>query len=131
MSLLSTAARPFSPGTKLVHKVYTAEDAELAIKHGLDGIIVSNHGGRQLDGVPASLDILREVVAVAKGHIPIAVDGGIRRGTDIFKALALGADFCFAGRPAIWGLAVSSMCYATTQNPSSQQHSTMGRMVSN
>ncbi|KAJ2983200.1 hypothetical protein NQ176_g871 [Zarea fungicola] len=85
--------------------IYTAEDAELAIKHGLDGIIVSNHGGRQLDGVPASLDILREVVAVAKGHIPIAVDGGIRRGTDIFKALALGADFCFAGRPAIWGLA--------------------------
>ncbi|KAG5801746.1 hypothetical protein H9Q74_013678 [Fusarium xylarioides] len=85
--------------------IYTAEDAEMAIKCGLDGIIVSNHGGRQLDGVPASLDVLREVVPVAKGHIPIAVDGGIRRGTDIFKALALGADFCFAGRPAIWGLA--------------------------
>ncbi|KAL4789444.1 FMN-dependent dehydrogenase [Aspergillus venezuelensis] len=85
--------------------IYTAADAELAIKHGLDGIVISNHGGRQLDSVPSSLDVLREVVPVAKGKIPIAVDGGTRRGTDIFKALALGADFCLAGRPAIWGLA--------------------------
>ncbi|OJJ07553.1 hypothetical protein ASPVEDRAFT_202450 [Aspergillus versicolor CBS 583.65] len=84
--------------------IYTAADAELAIKYGLDGIIISNHGGRQLDSVPSSLDVLREVVPIAKGKIPIAVDGGIRRGTDIFKALALGADFCLAGRPAIWGL---------------------------
>ncbi|GAW16861.1 hypothetical protein ANO14919_063060 [Xylariales sp. No.14919] len=85
--------------------IYTIQDAELAIEHGMDGIIISNHGGRQLDSVPASLDVLREIVPVVKGRIPIAVDGGIRRGTDIFKALALGADFCFAGRPAIWGLA--------------------------
>ncbi|KAI1342566.1 FMN-dependent dehydrogenase [Xylariaceae sp. FL0016] len=85
--------------------IYTAEDAELAIANGFDGIIVSNHGGRQLDSVPSSLDVLREVAPVAKGRITIAVDGGIRRGTDIFKALALGADFCFAGRIAIWGLA--------------------------
>ncbi|PLB40391.1 alpha-hydroxy acid oxidase [Aspergillus candidus] len=85
--------------------IYTAPDAELAIKHGFDGIIISNHGGRQLDSVPSSLDALREIAPVAKGKIPIAVDGGIRRGTDIFKALALGADFCLAGRPAIWGLA--------------------------
>lgn len=87
--------------------VYGVEDAENAIKYGLDGIIISNHGGRQLDSVPASLDVLREVSSVVKGRIPIGVDGGIRRGTDIFKALALGADFCFAGRPAIRGLAVS------------------------
>lgn len=87
--------------------VYTTEDVELAIKHGLDGIIISNHGGRQLDTVPATLDTLRDCAPVAKGRIPIAVDGGIRRGTDIFKALALGADFCLAGRPSLWGLAVS------------------------
>ncbi|RHZ60126.1 alpha-hydroxy acid oxidase [Aspergillus thermomutatus] len=85
--------------------IYTRADAELAIKYGLDGIVISNHGGRQLDSVPSSLDVLREVVPVAKGKIAIAVDGGIRRGTDIFKALALGADFCLAGRPAVWGLA--------------------------
>ena len=87
--------------------VYTPDDVALAIDHGADGIIVSNHGGRQLDGVPASLDALRECAPVARGKIPIAFDGGIRRGTDIFKALAMGADFCFAGRIAIWGLGVS------------------------
>ncbi|KAI8654851.1 FMN hydroxy acid dehydrogenase domain-containing protein [Fusarium keratoplasticum] len=85
--------------------VYTAEDMALAIGHGVAGVLISNHGGRQLDGVPATLDALRECVPVAKGKIKIAVDGGIRRGTDIFKAIALGADFCFAGRIPIWGLA--------------------------
>ncbi|KAF5005319.1 hypothetical protein FDECE_8215 [Fusarium decemcellulare] len=85
--------------------VYTAEDVSLAIQHGVDGVLISNHGGRQLDGVPATLDALRECAPVAKGKIKIAVDGGIRRGTDIFKAIALGADFCFAGRIPIWGLA--------------------------
>lgn len=87
--------------------VYTADDVVLAIRHGLDGVIVSNHGGRQLDGVPATLDALRECVVAAGGKIPVAVDGGIRRGTDIFKALALGASHCFVGRIPIWGLAVS------------------------
>ncbi|KAI5468161.1 FMN-dependent dehydrogenase [Mariannaea sp. PMI_226] len=85
--------------------VYGAEDVELAIKHGLDGILVSNHGGRQLDGVPSTLDALRECVAAAGDKIPVAVDGGIRRGTDIFKALAMGASHCFVGRIPIWGLA--------------------------
>ncbi|KZZ90871.1 FMN-dependent dehydrogenase family protein [Moelleriella libera RCEF 2490] len=85
--------------------VYTPEDVTLAILHGLDGVIVSNHGGRQLDGVPASLDALRVCAPIAAGRIPIAVDGGIRRGTDIFKAIALGASHCFVGRIPIWGLA--------------------------
>ncbi|KAJ4998637.1 Oxidase [Colletotrichum sp. SAR 10_66] len=87
--------------------VYTADDVALAIEHGIDGVLISNHGGRQLDGVPATLDALRECAPIAKGKIKIAVDGGIRRGTDIFKALALGADFCFAGRVPIWGLALA------------------------
>ncbi|KAF9635037.1 putative fmn-dependent dehydrogenase family protein [Lasiodiplodia theobromae] len=87
--------------------VYTADDVILAIRHGVDGVIVSNHGGRQLDGVPATLDALRECAAAGAGRIQIGIDGGIRRGTDIFKALALGATHCFAGRIPIWGLAVS------------------------
>jgi len=104
--------------------VYTSEDVITAIQHGLDGVVISNHGGRQLDGVPATLDALRECAPVAKGKIKIAIDGGIRRGTDIFKALALGADFCFAGRIPIWGLAVSASAavssggVATDKSPS-------------
>jgi len=88
--------------------ICTAEDVELAIKHGVDGIIVSNHGGRQLDSVPSTLDMLRECTIAAENKIPVAVDGGIRRGTDIFKAIAMGAQHCFVGRVPIWGLAVSS-----------------------
>lgn len=86
--------------------VTSSEDVLLAIQHGVDGVIISNHGGRQLDTTPATVDILREVAPLAKGKIRIAIDGGIRRGSDIFKALALGADFVFVGRIAIWGLAV-------------------------
>ena len=88
--------------------VLTAEDTELSVRHGCDGIIVSNHGGRQLDGVMATLDALPECVDAARGRIAVHVDGGFRSGTDIFKALALGADCCWVGRPAIWGLAVST-----------------------
>lgn len=72
-------------------------------------MIISNHGGRQLDGVPATVDALAECAPLAKGRIKIAIDGGIRRGTDIFKALALGADCCFMGRVPIWGLAVGDL----------------------
>lgn len=88
--------------------VLTAEDTLKAVEMGCDGIIVSNHGGRQLDGVPATLDALPECVAAAAGRIRIHIDGGIRTGTDMFKALALGAECCWVGRPALWGLAVSS-----------------------
>ncbi|OQO15034.1 hypothetical protein B0A48_00416 [Cryoendolithus antarcticus] len=85
--------------------ILTAEDTLMAIETSCHGIIVSNHGGRQLDGVPATIDALPECVAAAAGRIRIHVDGGIRSGTDIFKALALGAECCWVGRPAIWGLA--------------------------
>ncbi|EKG14573.1 FMN-dependent dehydrogenase [Macrophomina phaseolina MS6] len=88
-----------------VKGIATAEDAELAVAHGVDGIIVSNHGGRQLDGALATLDALPEVVEAVKGRVPVHVDGGIRHGTDVFKALALGADFVWIGRPVLWGLA--------------------------
>jgi (S)-2-hydroxy-acid oxidase len=84
--------------------VATAEDAEIAIQAGVDGIIVPNHGGRQLDSALATLDALPEVVAAVHGRIPVHVDGGIRRGGDVFKALALGADFVWVGRPALYGL---------------------------
>ncbi|KAJ9613212.1 hypothetical protein H2200_003154 [Cladophialophora chaetospira] len=88
-----------------VKGIATAEDALLAIDHGVDGIVVSNHGGRQLNGSLATLDALPEIVAAVKKRVPVHVDGGIRHGTDIFKALALGADFCWVGRPVLWGLA--------------------------
>ncbi|KAF3914163.1 hypothetical protein AA313_de0210015 [Arthrobotrys entomopaga] len=79
-------------------------DAELAIAHGAKGIIVSNHGGRQLDGCISALDALPAIVKQVAGRVPVHVDGGVRRGGDIFKALALGADFVWIGRPIWWGL---------------------------
>jgi len=86
--------------------VLTAEDARQAVSHGVDGIVVSNHGGRQLDGVLPTIDVLSEVVAAVDGRLEVFVDGGIRRGTDVAKALALGARAVLVGRPCIWGLAV-------------------------
>ena len=88
-----------------VKGIATAEDAKLAIHHGVDGIVVSNHGGRQLNGALATLDALPEIVEAVRGKIPVHVDGGIRHGTDVFKALALGANFVWVGRPILWGLA--------------------------
>ncbi|XP_023444038.1 2-Hydroxyacid oxidase 2 isoform X5 [Dasypus novemcinctus] len=85
--------------------ILTREDAELAVKHSVQGIIVSNHGGRQLDGVPASIDALTEVVAAVDGRIEVYLDGGVRTGNDVLKALALGAKCVFLGRPILWGLA--------------------------
>ena len=81
-------------------------DAELAIEAGAAGVVVSNHGGRQLDGVPATVDALPALADAVAGRIPVLMDGGVRRGTDVIVALALGADAVLVGRPALWGLAV-------------------------
>jgi isopentenyl diphosphate isomerase/L-lactate dehydrogenase-like FMN-dependent dehydrogenase len=85
--------------------IVTAEDAELAVAHGAAAIVVSNHGGRQLDGAPATLDALPEVVEAVAGRVEVFLDGGIRRGTDVAKALALGARAVLVGRAPIFGLA--------------------------
>ncbi len=90
----------------VVKGVLTAEDGCLACEHGAAAVVVSNHGGRQLDGVAATLDALPEVVEAVGGRIEVLMDGGIRRGTDVLKALALGARAVLAGRAPLWGLAV-------------------------
>jgi isopentenyl diphosphate isomerase/L-lactate dehydrogenase-like FMN-dependent dehydrogenase len=91
---------------KLVIKgILTAEDARLCVEHGVDGIVVSNHGGRAEDSGLASIEALPEIVDAVQGRIPILVDSGFRRGTDIFKAVALGASAVCVGRPYLWGLA--------------------------
>jgi isopentenyl diphosphate isomerase/L-lactate dehydrogenase-like FMN-dependent dehydrogenase len=92
----------------IVKGIHTAEDAILAMEAGADGIMVSNHGGRQLDGALAAIDILPEVVAVVQGRIPVLVDGGFQRGTDVLKALALGATACGIGKPVFFALCVGS-----------------------
>lgn len=91
---------------KIVLKgIVTAEDATFALEHKVDGVIVSNHGGRGEDSGRSSIDSLPEVVAAIGGKVPVLIDSGFRRGTDIFKALALGADAVGVGRPYLWGLA--------------------------
>lgn len=89
----------------LLKGIVTREDAQLAVEHGADGIIVSNHGGRAEASNRSTIECLPEVIAGAAGKIPVLVDGGFRRGTDIFKALALGANAICIGRPYVWGLA--------------------------
>ncbi|KAL4388161.1 hypothetical protein GQ457_09G005490 [Hibiscus cannabinus] len=89
----------------LIKGVLTHEDAIKALEVGVAGIIVSNHGGRQLDYSPATISVLEEVVLAVGGKVPVLVDGGIRRGTDIFKAVALGARAVLVGRPVVFGLA--------------------------
>jgi 4-hydroxymandelate oxidase len=96
-------------GTKLpvvVKGVLHPDDARLALEHGAAAIGVSNHGGRNLDTVPATIDALPAVVDAVAGRAPILFDGGVRRGVDIVKALALGASAVMIGRPYLWGLAV-------------------------
>ena len=89
----------------LLKGIVTREDAEIAVNHGVDGIVVSNHGGRAEESLRPTIECLPEVVEAVKGKIPVLLDGGIRRGTDVFKALALGATAVGFGRPQGWGLA--------------------------
>ncbi len=95
-----------SPLPVVLKGIMTDEDANLAVDHGAAGIVVSNHGGRQLDSTVGTLDALPEVVAAVRGRSEVYVDGGIRRGTDVFKALALGARAVLVGRPILYGLAL-------------------------
>jgi isopentenyl diphosphate isomerase/L-lactate dehydrogenase-like FMN-dependent dehydrogenase len=93
--------------------IVTAEDARLACENGAAAVVVSNHGGRQLDGVAATLDVLPEVADAVEGRIEVLVDGGVRRGSDVVKALAFGARAVMVGRPALWGLTVGGEQGAT------------------
>jgi isopentenyl diphosphate isomerase/L-lactate dehydrogenase-like FMN-dependent dehydrogenase len=91
---------------KLVLKgILTHEDASLAVEHGVDGIIVSNHGARQMDNALSTIEVLPEIVRAVDGRISVMIDSGFRRGTDVFTALALGASAVCIGRPYLWGLA--------------------------
>jgi 4-hydroxymandelate oxidase len=89
----------------LLKGIVTREDAQLAVEHGMDGLIVSNHGGRAEETLRPTIESLPEVLDGVAGKIPVIVDGGVRHGTDIFKALALGATAVGIGRPQAWGLA--------------------------
>jgi isopentenyl diphosphate isomerase/L-lactate dehydrogenase-like FMN-dependent dehydrogenase len=94
-------------GPLLVKGILCAEDAQMAVDVGCDGVIVSNHGGRQLDSAPASVEMLPEVVDAVRGRAEVLVDSGIRRGTDVVKAISLGAKACLIGRPWWYGLIVA------------------------
>ncbi len=94
-------------GPLILKGVLAPDEAREAVARGIDGLIVSNHGGRQLDSAPASLDALPAIVEAVGGQVPVLVDGGIRRGADVVKALALGAAACLIARPQLWGLAVA------------------------
>ena len=96
--------RNVTPMKIILKGVMTEEDAELAVEHGADAIVVSNHGGRQLDSSPSTLEALPSIASAVKGMIPILFDGGVRHGSDVFKAIALGADLVLVGRPVLWGM---------------------------
>ncbi len=101
--------RTIWPRKLLVKGVLTADDARLALQHGADGVVVSNHGGRQLDGAVAAIDVLPEIAEAVGGRMAVLFDSGVRRGSDIVKALALGADFVFCGRATLYGAAAGGM----------------------
>jgi 4-hydroxymandelate oxidase len=96
--------RPFVKTPMLAKGILTGEDAKLCLEHGVDGIYVSNHGGRSLDYGPSTLEVLPEIVSAVAGKVPIVFDSGVRRGSDVLKALALGANAVALGRVPLWGL---------------------------
>ncbi len=91
----------------LVKGIVTGEDAALCVEHGVDGVIISNHGGRDEETLRSTIECLPEVSTAVAGRVPVLLDGGVRRGTDVFKALALGATAVGIGRPQVWGLAAA------------------------
>ncbi len=93
-------------GPLVLKGILSPSEAKEAVAHGVDGVIVSNHGGRQLDGAIAGLDALPQIVEAVNGRIPVLMDGGLRRGADVVKAIALGATACLIARPQLWGLAI-------------------------
>jgi L-lactate dehydrogenase (cytochrome)/(S)-mandelate dehydrogenase len=95
------------PGPLVLKGVLHPAEAAEAVARGVDAVIVSNHGGRQLDGAASSLEALPGVVAAVGGRVPVLLDGGVRRGVDVVKARCLGATACLLGRPALWGVAVA------------------------
>lgn len=105
--------RSFARIPMLLKGVLNPLDAEQAVQSGADGLIVSNHGGRGLDTLPATIDVLPEVVATVAGRMPVLMDGGVRRGTDVLKALALGANAVLIGRPYLYGLAAAGAAGVT------------------
>jgi isopentenyl diphosphate isomerase/L-lactate dehydrogenase-like FMN-dependent dehydrogenase len=96
--------RDATPMKLIIKGILTHEDASLCVEHGVDGLIVSNHGGRSEDSGLSTIEVLAEVVEAVAGRIPVLIDGGFRRGTDVFKAVALGASAVCVGRPYLWGL---------------------------
>jgi len=98
--------RSLSPLPLVLKGIMSSEDGRLAVEHGASAIVVSNHGGRQLDTAPATISVLPGIVEAVKGRIEVLLDGGVRRGTDVLKALALGARAVLIGRPILWGLAL-------------------------
>jgi L-lactate dehydrogenase (cytochrome)/(S)-mandelate dehydrogenase len=99
--------RKFWQRPLILKGVLHPDEARMAVERGIDGVIVSNHGGRQLDGASATLDALPGILEAVGGRIPVLIDGGIRRGSDVVKALAIGASACLIGRPQLWGLSIA------------------------
>jgi isopentenyl diphosphate isomerase/L-lactate dehydrogenase-like FMN-dependent dehydrogenase len=99
--------RSLWPRPLLLKGIMTAEDARLSVEHGVDGVIVSNHGGRQLDGLPPTIEVLPEIVDAVGNRLEVLLDSGVRRGADVAKSLALGARAVMIGRPYLYGLAAA------------------------